>query len=176
MRRNTASYKENYRLLKAVAVTLALVVAAPGADAVVRFVVGPQTAVAANGENALIDSSSLLDAGDAFASLDRIERIAATDDVVVPREFTCEIGLLPDAHDVRVSVGGGVVGYVVDDECENVLTRLGEHMESRGWTEVSLGGVSGATFVKKDGSCRWALATCMQAGGATSVVVRCVVE
>lgn len=175
MRKKTTSKEANYRLLKAVAVTMALVIAAPGADAVVRFVAAPKTAAAATEAFASIDSTLLLDAYDAFASLERIEGIADAGGAAVPDAFAQEIGLLSGARDVRVSADGSVVGYMVDDACESVLERLNERMESLGWSSVSLGGASGATYVKASGACTWALVTCLQVEGATSVVARWVV-
>ncbi len=88
----------------------------------------------------------------------------------VPDWFDREIGLLPGARDVRVS--GAVVGYVVEGESGDALDALCAHMEERGWTCVLLGGVEGATFVKRTGACAWVLGTCTQTGSATSVVLR----
>lgn len=164
---------ERFRLLKAIAIVVAIVVAAPGVDAVARYAATPQRASAAVGG---IDAGFLLESGDASTALDRIEGLSSGEAADVPRAFSEEVGFLPDARDVRASIDGAVVGYVVDSGADDALRRLIGHMQLRGWTEVPLGEVEGATFVKREGSCRWALATCTQVGAATNVVVRCVIS
>ena len=165
-----------YRIVKATAIVLALVLVAPGADVVVRFAAQPSEAVAVSGGSGAIDSSELLDTRDVFGSLERIEGVAAAADAAVPEAFADEVGFLEGARDVRVSADDKVVGYVVDDDSESVLVRLVGLMEARGWKSVDLGEAQGCTFVKSGGSCTWALATCTQVGENTSVSVRCVIE
>lgn len=174
MRNGNARDAELYRPLKAVAVMLAIVVAAPGADVVLRFVAGPHEAHSAHALEAGISASQLIDAGDAFGTLDRMEAVVEPRASGVEDSFYREVGLLAGARDARASPEGDVVGYVVDGQCADVLDRLTSHMEERGWTAVSLEGSQGATFVKASGACTWVLATCTQAGEATSVVMRSV--
>jgi len=169
---------DRYRLLKAAAIVLALVVAAPGVDAVARFAAGSPQAEASTGAAPGLNSNTLLDVNDAFGSLERIESVAAPSqaDGDVPGAFAREIGFPSGARDLRVSASGEVVGYVVPGNCEDVLAQEVERMGSLGWTSVSLNGVQGSTFVKASGDCRWALVSCVQTGVDTSVVVRSVMQ
>lgn len=165
---------EHFRPLKAAAIVLAILLVAPGLDAVVRIVVPMQVA---NAADVGIDAAYLTGGEDASASLERIESAATASEANVPDEFSAEVGLLLGARDVRASEQGVlVVGYVVDGDCSDVARRLEAHMEARGWTGVALGKAAGATFAKSSGSCTWALATCTQVGSDTSVVMRCVVK
>ena len=158
------------RALKAVAIVMALLLMVPGVEAIVRVAGG----TAAYGSTAGgIDAQSLVQAPDPFAALDRVDEFVAAGNADVPEEFSREIGFLPGASDIRVDATGSVVGYAVAGDAGEALDGLVAHMEARGWTAVSLGGVDGATFVKEGGSCTWALATCTQVDDATSVVVRC---
>lgn len=157
-----------YRPLKAVAIVIALLLMIPGID-ILLGVMGARTRDVASGEG--IDARSLVQAADPFETLERIEEQAATGDVELPDAFSREIGLLPEARDVRVDAAGTVVGYVVSGQAEDVLADLIVHMEARAWSAVPLGGVDGVTFVKASGSCTWALATCTQTGESTSVVI-----
>ena len=161
-----------FRSLKAIAVVLAILVAAPGIDLVARFFTPSATASADEG----IDAGALIEPADAQTSLERIEAIAAAADADVPEAFADEVGFLPGARDVRASSGGEVVGYVAPGNTEDALAKITERMKGNGWTAVELGEeVDGATFVKSSGSCTWALVTCTQIGSDTSVVARCVI-
>lgn len=164
---------DNLRPLKAATIVLAILLAVPGADAVARFASGAQVA---NASSPGIDAGYLTGAGDAQASLDRIEELAEAGSADVPQAFAEEVGFLPDARDIRANGDGSVVGYTVPHGSADTLDLLAEQMETAGWTTVSLGEVEGATFVKESGACRWALATCTQVGSSTSVVVRSVVS
>ena len=158
------------RGLKAVAVVLAILVMAPGVEAITRIVVPTQIAEANVGG---IDASELLVGADANAALGRIEGMLAESGPEAPAWFREEIGFLPGARDVRVSGDGDIIGYVVPGYAHDVFERLVENMEAAGWASVPLGGVEGATFVKSAGTCTWTLCTCTQVGSDTSVVVRC---
>ena len=163
---------ESSRPLKAATIVLAILLVAPGVDSVARFAGSAQVANAASPG---IDAGYLTGAGDAQASLDRIEELAEASGADVPEAFAREVGFLPDARDIRANGDGSVIGYTVPHSCADTLDLLAEQMETAGWTAVSLGEVEGATFVKEEGSCRWALVTCTQVGSSTSVVVRSVV-
>ena len=161
------------RSVRALAIVLAIVLMVPGVEAVARFT---HSANAQTVSTSKLSASSLIDAFDAEASLDRIEQAAAIEGRALPSSFGEEIGVLPGARDIRMNENGSVVGYVVDCEGEETLSQLREHMEQKGWTAIDLDEACGATFVKAGGSMTWALATCTQLGSATSVVIRCVVS
>ena len=52
------------------------------------------------------------------------------------------------------------------------LELIAERMGSSGWTGYESGAENQATFVREEGSCRWAMASCFQTGGSTDVVMR----
>ena len=159
----------NARLMKALVVVAAIVIAVPAVDAVLQRALPAGEA----GSSTALDTSALVHAGSANDMLDELERLAATRDVALPEAFSTEVGLLPDARDVRVDEGAMVVGSVVDDDVGVTLEHLTAQMESRGWSTVPLGGYDGATFMKQEGQYTWVLASLMQVGSATSVVMRC---
>ena len=111
--------------------------------------------------------------GSVAALLDGVEERLANSIGAVPEAFEREIGLLPNARDVRVSDDGQVVGYVVEGAERVVAADVEALLLGKGWAALPLEGVSGATFVKNSGSLRWALATCTQVSSAVSVVTRC---
>ena len=158
------------RALKAVAVVMALLLMVPGIDALVRATGGSAAYGAATGG---IDSRSLVQVDDPFATLDRIEGVADAEGADVPEAFASEVGLLSGARNVRADATGEVVGYEVSGNAADAADRLAKHMKERGWSAVSLGGLDGATFVKAGGELAWALATCTQVADSTTVVVRC---
>ena len=155
------------RLAKAIAVVAALVLAVPCSGVVCGRVSDEQpagSAPAGIGAAALIGQG-----GDAQDLIERIEEAADGGIGQPPAWFSEEIGVLPDARDVRAS--GAVVGYMVDAESQATLEALRMHMEGRGWTCVPSTEAGAATFVKESGQCTWAFATCVQVGPSTSVVV-----
>lgn len=161
------------RLLKAIALVIAILVAVPGIDAVARVASASR---AADASGVGIDIGALMGAGDAYAALDEIEDAIEPDEADVPDGFADEVGFLPGARSVRASDGGAVVGYVVDGAADDVMGQLTAQMEGKGWTAVPLGEVEGATFMKSGGAFTWVLVTCTQAGSSTSVVARCMAE
>ncbi len=177
------------RRVRAVAIVVALVLAAPAIDAVLRVALPAEDGARAS-PVAGLDANALAGAGGPEAFLGRLEALAAVGSVEpdgagssavgqsaantpeVPSAFISEIGFLDGARDVRVSDGGAVVGYVMEGDAQEVLEQLNRHMEAAGWAGVALGDRWGATYVKNEGACTWALASCTQVGAATSVVVR----
>ena len=159
-----------FRLLKASTLVLAILLVIPGVETVVDTV---GSSAARSTDATGIDSTVLVGGADALASLERVEKAAIAEEATVSDAFREEVGFLPNAQEVRASSDGSVVGYAVSGESASVSASIVEHMESRGWTSVPLGEVDGATFVKADGACTWALVTCTQIGDSTSVVVRC---
>lgn len=155
------------RLAKAIAIVIALVLLAPVSDLLLR----KGDPVEADSSPAVgLDAATLIKGGDPEKVLARLEEAAGLSDEV-PFWFQRELGLPDDARDVRA--GGTTVSYVVDGECGWVFDRVKDAMAKAGWTCVPLGHMEGATFLKKNGACTWALATCTQVGSATSVVFRC---
>ena len=158
------------RRTKAVIVVLVLVLAAPGID-VILHAAGEERVSSAESDG--VDVDSVTSEVDAFAALNRLENDLEGGGADISTAFAQEVGFLPNARDVRASGDGSVVGYVVDGEASEVLSCLTDRMESCGWTTVPLGYADGATFVKSEGACTWALTTCTQVGSVTSVVTRC---
>lgn len=158
------------RMLRAIALVIVMLVAIPVVDAVSRVVSAADDDYGGEG----LSIGLLTGADDAYAALDQIEEsVGSAGSSTVSPEFADEIGLLPDARDVRSSDEGLVVGYVVPGRSGEAIAKITENMESGGWTSVPLGQVDGATFLKSGGSFTWAIVTCTEVGSSTSVVVRC---
>ena len=161
-----------YRPLKAIAVVLAILVAIPGVDVVMKQVTHPQRAIAANAVESGIDASRYLDTRDAFGSLDRLETAFEASAREVPTSILREAVVLPSARDVRVTPTGDVVGYTVEGDSVMILSEITSRMKEIGWTAIPLNETQGATFVKKSGELTWLLVTCTQVEASTSVVMR----
>lgn len=153
--------------------------------AVAVLAVGGLFAVAAltGGSPELMDDASFGSARETFATGGRAGLDAVLDEASarldaelgsVPDGAAGEVGLPENARDIRVSAGGGVVGYVVDCDCDIALESIATRFVADGWAKVDLGGIEGCTFVKEDGSGGWALVTANQVGASTSVVIRSV--
>lgn len=91
----------------------------------------------------------------------------------LPEAVASEMALPPGVRDVRTSGDGSVVGFVAEGDAVDVMDRMTAGMVAKGWSRIALGGVEGATFVKSEGKCTWAMVTATQVGGSVSVVVRC---
>ena len=157
-------------MAKAVAITAGLVLCVPAVDALGVF----EEEAVAQPAQAGIDAQAIIGDGNPEGLLKRMESAATSTKAVLPPEFAREISLPLGCRDLRVDASGTVVSCIVDSESEAVADAVSKRMEERGWREVSLGSVEGATYVKDEGSCAWALVTCAQAGDATAVVYRCV--
>ena len=94
----------------------------------------------------------------------------------VPQWFAQELFPLDGMRDIRVSAGGGVVGFVVSSDEEAALDRFRAKLQQGGWVESGTGVEGCSVFMKGGGTCRWAMISCIPVGDATSVVVRCVVD
>ena len=160
------------RLVKAVAIVGLLMVAAPASNLLGRALSGSSDARTVDGG---LNAAGLVAGDDPFTSLERLEELAGSATVALPRYFEEEIGLPERACEVRVSSNGSIISYVVEDAVESVHQLVSKHMIDAGWSEVDLGAVQGSTYLKESGSCRWSLATFTEVGSATSVVFRCVV-
>lgn len=161
------------RLTWAVAIVVALVAAAPITGIAFGSLSGSHVQAIADGG---IRAADIVEEGDAGKTLSRIEELAEASRAQLPAYFEEEIGLLDGARDVRADETGRVVGFLVDKSSRDAFDCVRENMVRAGWSEVSLGGAEGSTFVKEGGSCAWALVTCTQVGQVTAVVYRCVVR
>lgn len=157
-------------MAKAVAITAGLVLCVPAIDA---LGIWDEEAVAP-AANVGIDARAIVGNGDPDGFIERVQKVASPKDADLPPAFAREIGLPFGYRDVRVDSTGAVVSCIVDSAADVVSDAVGKRMVERGWREVPLGSVEGATYVKDSGSCTWALVTCTQAGDATAVVYRCV--
>ena len=161
------------RLAMAVAIVVVLAAVVPITGLAVEGASEPLSQAATNGG---IRAADVVNGVDAQEMLSRIEALAQSGQGQLPAYFEKEIGLLEGARDARANDTGRVVGYLVDDTSCETLDRIRENMGQAGWSEVSLGQAEGATFMKEDGRCPWALVTCTQVGSATAVVFRCLVR
>ena len=170
------------RLAKAVAATALLVISVPAIGALSELGAGecsPDAYGATGAEEASlaqagIDARTLIGRGDALGFLSRLEEASTIEEAAVPEAFEEEVGLPVKYRDLRVSESGTVIGFVVDASAEAAASDVRSRMAKGGWSEVPLGSIEGATFVKAGGKCSWTLVTCTQAGPATNVVYRCV--
>ena len=160
---------QRFRLVMATVLVTVIVFAAPLVDAAFFSEIEANDLAA---EHAGLQAESVLQAGSIDEALEAIEQAVVQDQEELPDWFQAEVGLLPDARDVRVGNAGQVVGYVVDCDLDQALSSFEEHMESLGWKGVPLGQADGFTFIKSSGTCTWALVTCTQIASATSIVIR----
>lgn len=123
---------------------------------------------------ARIDADALIGTGDAFGFLSRLEAASSTGGASAPKAFEREAGLPRNHRDLRVSEDGAVASCMVDAPADFAADDVRKRMVAKGWSEVPLGAVEGATYVKADGQYTWMLVTCTQVGDATNVVFRCV--
>ncbi len=84
----------------------------------------------------------------------------AQDEVPFPVDALCS-----------ASSGGVVVGFTFEGGASSAFDHLRAEMEGRGWTYVSSGSQSAASFVKDVGMYRWATMTCTEVGGGAAVVI-----
>lgn len=119
------------------------------------------------------DLSFQMVGGDWESALANVESKLDAMSASAPEDFREEIGVPPNAHDLRVSGDGSVVGYALDGEASAASQLIESNMKTKGWSMVELGGIEGATYLKETGRFRWALVTATQIGDTTSIVVRC---
>ncbi len=81
-----------------------------------------------------------------------------------------ELPLLADAL-CSADSDGVIVGFTLDGTLDSSSDRVREEMEKRGWTYVSSGNQTAATFAKDVGIYRWAAATCTEVNSGVSVVI-----
>ena len=88
----------------------------------------------------------------------------------LPEGAQREVPLFADAL-CSVDAGGVVVGFVLDEPSDSAFDQVKTEMAGKGWTFVSGGNQTGATFAKDGGTYRWATATCSEVGSGTAVVI-----
>ncbi|MCI2242771.1 hypothetical protein [Adlercreutzia faecimuris] len=67
---------------------------------------------------------------------------------------------------------GRVVGFSFPGSAADCAAMVAEAMGERGWLGVPSGVEGCVTFVRGEGSCRWAMVSCVDVPGGTSVVVQ----
>ena len=87
--------------------------------------------------------------------------------------FEREVLPLAGRDDVRASEEGALVGFSSARGAEETFADVSAELAKRGWTAVSSGSACAGSFVKAEGSFRWAFVACAQMGEESSVVVRC---
>ena len=118
-----------------------------------------------------LDASSIEWGGNPYAALDQLEELASTE--AQPSDvFVREAGFPSGAREQHADMSGMVVGCTLDSPEDVALAAVCDALATKGWACVPLQGMSGATFVKREGELRWMLITCTQIGEATSVVYR----
>ena len=125
--------------------------------------------------------------GDGFAyAAALIESVASGSDVslaelgvqevldaqAVPGWFGEEVLSLEGAHGVMALDDWSVVGFSTDEAADEALARSVQEMREKGWIGYESGIEGVVTFTKGEGACSWAMLSCTQVGGETSVVVR----
>ncbi len=94
-------------------------------------------------------------------------------EVVVPEGFEETVFSLQGYSeiDVQAQEGGGVLGFVAQGRCEEVLMVLHDELVENGWT--STGGITGVneTFAKESGMFNWVMSSGYSIGSSTSVVI-----
>lgn len=151
--------------------------------AVLAFVVGSHAFEACSSEDVLASSGEAIgaafvaDAQGQFSSdalidqLDEKSGASTVDGDAIVRAGNGELAVPLDAHELRATSDGAVVGYVLSADASTAFSRADAAMRQAGWTGYALGGIAGATYRKADGALHWALLSCTQVGDATSVVI-----
>lgn len=86
--------------------------------------------------------------------------------------FMNEIGLPPQAYEVRFQEDVSTVGYLVPQSLSEFYPYLFSALRVRGWEEVESNLVGTGTFVKATGTYQWLFVTCVDVADACSVVLQ----
>ncbi len=89
-----------------------------------------------------------------------------------PAWFVEELFAPEGARESYASEDGQVLSFVFPGVAADRAEMLAKALVNRGWLGVPSGVEGCATFVKGEGLCRWAMVSCTDAAGWTSVVVR----
>lgn len=106
------------------------------------------------------------------AAWDGVSSAERSVQVALPRGFEDEVLAVADERELAVDERGRVVGFVRSRESEQAFSSVAEELERGGWTHVPSGWAACGSFVKGEGAYRWVFVACVEAGGATSVVVQ----
>lgn len=170
------------RVTKAIAITAALILSVPAVGAIAD----PDDAAAIpelrrgsvsgfrQSQHAGIDASDLIGDGSAFGFLSRLEEASASEKTFMSETFKQEVGMPHAYRDFRASDDGTVASCLVDAPSGSVSDDVLLQMIGKGWSDIPLGSIEGATYVKAGGRYTWMLVTCTQVGEATNVVYRSV--
>lgn len=94
------------------------------------------------------------------------------DETKVPEWFAHDLFDL-EGFEVVAATGDWSVAWLSTQLAPGeALDLVAERMSTSGWTGYESGAENQATFVREEGSCRWAMASCFQVGGSTDVVMR----
>lgn len=94
----------------------------------------------------------------------------------VPSWFEEELFSLGGAKSVRVSGGGGVVGFSCANSAESEFSQIGGELTRKGWIESETGIEGCSVFVKEGGVCLWTMVSCVPMREGSSVVVQCAIS
>jgi hypothetical protein len=97
--------------------------------------------------------------------------LASSHDAVLPTYYEQEAYLPDSYYDVRVSDKENVIGFLSKEPCATVFEACSNQMLAKGWTEVPSGQAYCSTFLKTEGIYRWALISCSDVSGDSSIVV-----
>lgn len=89
-----------------------------------------------------------------------------------PAWFWEELWVASDASDLRMTADESVFGVVVPRPTSEVVPEMERALLERGWLGLSSGVEGCATFLKEEGTCRWAMVSCAEVAGSTSVVIQ----
>lgn len=91
---------------------------------------------------------------------------------ILPDDFEREVMSLADRDAVRVSEGGGVVGFRAEDQVEGVFEECASRLAERGWARIESGNELFASFIRAEGPYTWLYLSCVPIAGGTSVVIQ----
>ena len=94
----------------------------------------------------------------------------------VPSWFEEELFSLGGAKSVRVSGGGGVVGFSCANSAESEFSQIEGELTRKGWVESETGIEGCSAFVKEGGVCLWTMVSCVPMREGSSVVVQCAIS
>ena len=132
------------------------------------------TEIAAVSAGAELEARNLV-ASQVTSSLSKEARSALDQEVPIrdlPTAVATEIALPPSIETCLFDQASQIIAYFGTADIEGELTALRSSMEAAGWRAVSLGGITGDSFHKSEGTYRFAVSTVTQIDGGVLVVVR----
>lgn len=89
----------------------------------------------------------------------------------LPEGFEEECFSVEGYRNARSSDGGRIVGAITEGSAQKAFEACCAKMLEKGWTAVSSGQPTRATFLKTTGRYRWAYLDCTGIGGSVSIVI-----